>query len=168
MRNTSPPLYERRQVIGLFAGLIAFTLLLLLPAPAGLGDKAWHMAAVIVLMGVWWVSEALHPSITALLPLALFPFLRLMPPQEVSAAYADHIIFLFMGGFLIALAMEKWHLHRRIALHILSRVGRSPRTVSLGFMLTTAIISMWVSNTATTMIMLPIAVAILDHADSQG
>lgn len=168
MSNTSPPLYERRQVIGLFAGLIAFTLLLLLPPPAGLGDKAWHMTAVTVLMGVWWVSEALHPSITALLPLALFPFLRLMPPQEVSAAYADHIIFLFMGGFLIALAMEKWHLHRRIALHILSRVGRSPRTISLGFMLTTVIISMWVSNTATTMIMLPIAVAILDHADSQG
>jgi sodium-dependent dicarboxylate transporter 2/3/5 len=168
MRVTNQSRYARRQVIGLFAGLVAFIFLLLLPPPTGLGDKAWRMAAVTILMGTWWVSEALHPSITALLPLVLFPFLRLMTPQEVSAVYADHIIFLFIGGFLVALAMEKWHLHHRIALQILSRAGSSPRAISLGFILTTALISMWVSNTATTMIMLPIAVAILDHIDSQG
>src|SRR5215470_11040081 len=130
--------------------------------------KAWRMVAVTTLIGVWWVTEAMHPSITALLPLAIFPFLHILTPQEVSAAYADHVIFLFMGGFLIALAMEKWHLHHRIALRILSRVGTSPYTLTLGFMGTTAAISMWVSNTATAMIMLPIATAILAHADAQG
>ncbi|MCS6926303.1 MAG: DASS family sodium-coupled anion symporter [Candidatus Binatia bacterium] len=168
MSNRSSSSYTRRQALGLLLGSTVFILLLLLPPPTGLEEKAWHVTAITVLMGVWWVSEALHPSITALLPLVLFPFFRLMPPQEVSAVYADHIVFLFMGGFLIALAMEKWQLHRRIALLILSHVGGSPRTISLGFMLTTALISMWVSNTATTMIMLPIAGAILDHIDSQG
>src|SRR5215470_9339881 len=123
--------------------------------------KAWRMVAVTTLIGVWWVTEAMHPSITALLPLALFPFLHILTPQEVSAAYADQVIFLFMGGFLIAMAMEKWELHQRVALQILSRVGTSPQALSLGMMATTAAISMWVSNVATTLIMLPIASAIL-------
>lgn len=160
--------YERRQAIGLFAGLIAFAVLLFLPAPAGMEEKAWRMTAATALIAVWWVSEAVHPSVTALLPLALFPFLHILTPQEVSATYADHVIFLFMGGFLIAMAMEKWHLHHRIALRILSRVGASPYALTLGIMGTTAAISMWVSNVATTMIMLPIATAVLSHADSQG
>ncbi len=130
--------------------------------------KAWRMTAVTTLIGVWWVTEAIHPSITALLPLALFPLLHILTPQEVSTTYADQVIFLFMGGFLIALAMEKCHLHHRIALQILSRFGSSPRALTLGLMSTTAAISMWVSNTATTLIMLPIATAILTHADTQG
>ncbi|MGE0682825.1 MAG: DASS family sodium-coupled anion symporter [Candidatus Binatia bacterium] len=160
--------YERRQAIGLFAGLALFLLLLLFPAPSGMEATAWRVTAATVLIGVWWVTEAIHPTVTALLPLVLFPLLHILTPQEVSAVYADHVIFLFMGGFLIALAMEKWNLHRRIALQILSRVGTSPHALTLGFMGTTAAISMWVSNTATTMIMLPIATAILAHADSQG
>ncbi len=168
MSDTLPSRYERRQVIGLFVGLAAFVLLLALPAPSGMEAKAWRMTAVTVLIGMWWVSEAVHPSVTALLPLILFPFLHILAPQEVSAVYADQIIFLFMGGFLIALAMEKWHLHHRIALQILSQIGTSARILTLGFMGTTAVISMWVSNTATTLIMLPIATAILSHADSQG
>src|SRR3989442_11131411 len=118
------------------------------------------MAAVTVLIAIRWVSEATHPSVTALFPLALFPLLHILTPREVSAAYADHVIFLFMGGFLIAMAMEKWNLHHRIALQILSRVGTSPQALSLGMMSTTAAISMWVSNVATTLIMLPIATAI--------
>ena len=160
--------YERRQLIGLFTGLAFFLLLLFLPPPSGMEVQAWRVTAATVLIGVWWVSEAIHPSVTALLPLVLFPLLHILTPQEVSAIYADHVIFLFMGGFLIALAMEKWNLHRRIALQILSRVGSSPHTLTLGFMGTTAAISMWVSNTATTMMMLPIATAILAHAESQG
>jgi len=149
-------------------GLALFLLLLFLPAPSGMETPAWRVTAVTILIGVWWVAEAIHPTVTALLPLVLFPFLHILTPQEVSAIYADPVIFLFMGGFLIALAMEKWNLHRRIALQILSRVGTSPHTLTLGFMGTTAAISMWVSNTATTMMMLPIATAILAHADSQG
>jgi sodium-dependent dicarboxylate transporter 2/3/5 len=168
MSEPLPSRYERRQVIGLFLGLATFILLLLLPAPSGMADNAWRMTAATALIAIWWVSEAVHPSVTALVPLALFPFLHILTPQEVSAAYADHVVFLFMGGFLIALAMEKWNLHRRIALQILSRVGTSPRSLTFGIMATTALISMWVSNTATTMIMLPIATAILDHATAQG
>jgi len=168
MSDTQPSRYERRQVIGLFLGLIAFVLLLVLPAPSGMEEKAWRMSAATALIAVWWVSEAVHPSVAALLPLVLFPFLHILTPQEVSAAYADQVIFLFMGGFLIAMAMEKWNLHHRIALRILSRVGTSPQALSLGIMGTTAAISMWVSNVATTLIMLPIATAILSHADSQG
>ena len=149
--------YERRQLIGLVVGLAVLVFLLLLPPPSGMEVKAWRMTAAITLIAVWWVSEAVHPSVTALVPLVLFPLLHILTPQEVSAVYADQVIFLFLGGFLIALAMEKWHLHRRIALHILSRVGTSPRMLSLGFMGTTAAISMcasagvmacsaWISN----------------------
>lgn len=163
----SPP-YERRQAIGLALGVSTFIVLLLIPPPAGLSDTAWHVMAAAVWIAVWWVTEAVHPSVTALLPLALFPPLHILTPQEVSAAYADHVIFLFMGAFLIALAMEKWGLHQRLALHVLSRVGASPQALSLGIMATTAAISMWVSNVATTLIMLPIVIAVLDHATAQG
>jgi len=168
MSDTSPPHYERRQLIGLFLGLGVFLLFLLLPSPAGMEAKAWRMAAVTTLMAVWWVSEAVHPSVTALVPLAVFPFLHILTPQQVSQAYADHVIFLFLGGFVIALAIEKSHLHYRIALQVLNRVGASPQSLTLGIMVTTAAISMWVSNVATTLIMLPIALAILEHAASQG
>lgn len=166
--NTESSPYERRQAIGLVTGLAVFVLLLALPAPAGMGENAWHVTAATVLIAVWWVSEAVHPSVTALLPLAIFPPLHILTPQEVSAAYADHVIFLFMGAFLIALAMEKWNLHHRVALLVINRVGASPLSLTLGIMGTTAAISMWVSNVATTLIMLPIATAVLDHAASQG
>ena len=168
MSETRSSPYERRQLIGLFLGLGLFLLLLLLPPPTGMEAKAWRMAATTILVAVWWVSEAVHPSVTALVPLALFPFLHILTPQQVSQAYADHVIFLFLGGFLIALAIEKCHLHHRIALQVLNRVGASPQSLTLGIMTTTAAISMWVSNVATTLIMLPIALAILDHAASQG
>src|SRR5262245_64840837 len=134
MSETQPSIYVPRQAICLFAGLIAFLLLFVLPVPSGMEEKAWRMTAALTLIGIWWVSEAVHPSVTALVPLALFPFLHILTPQEVSAAYADHVIFLFMGGFLIALAMEKWNLHQRIALQLLSRVGTSPQALSLGMM----------------------------------
>lgn len=168
MSNTGSLCYERRQLVGLFLGLAAFVLFLIFPPLAGMEIKAWRMAAATTLMAVWWVSEAVHPSVTALVPLALFPFFHILTPQEVSVAYADHVIFLFLGGFLIALAMEKCNLHHRIALRVLNRVGSSPQSLTLGIMGTTATISMWVSNVATTLIMLPIALAVLDHAASQG
>jgi sodium-dependent dicarboxylate transporter 2/3/5 len=168
MPATTPSRYERRQLIGLLIGLAAFAGFFLFSPPAGMSEKAWSMAAVTTLMAIWWMSEAVHPSVTSLVPLALFPLLHILTPQEVSTAYADHILFLFLGGFIIALAIERCHLHHRIALQVLHRVGTSPHSLTLGIMGTTAAISMWVSNVATTLIMLPIALAVLDHAQSQG
>jgi solute carrier family 13 (sodium-dependent dicarboxylate transporter), member 2/3/5 len=168
MSDTTPSRYERRQLIGLLLGLTVFAGFFSFSPPTGMSDKAWSMAAVTTLMALWWVSEAVHPSVTALVPLALFPLLHILTPQEVSTAYADQVLFLFLGGFIIALAIERCHLHHRIALQVLNRVGTSPHSLTMGIMGTTAAISMWVSNVATTLIMLPIALAVLDHAQSQG
>lgn len=112
------------------------------------------------LMAIWWITEAIPIAATALLPVALFPMLGVMSTSDTTSAYANHIVFLFLGGFLIAMAMRKWNLHRRIALHTIETVGVSPSRIILGFMLATAFLSMWISNTATTMMMLPIALAV--------
>jgi sodium-dependent dicarboxylate transporter 2/3/5 len=117
-------------------------------------------------MTVWWITEAIPIPVTALLPLALFPSLNAVPMAQVSGAYANHLIFLFLGGFLIAIAMERWNLHRRIALHIVRLVGTSANGILLGFMLATAFLSMWISNTATVMMMLPIALAVARQAEA--
>jgi sodium-dependent dicarboxylate transporter 2/3/5 len=154
-----------RQTIGLFLGPLAFALLLLVPAPLGMPAAGMKVAAVAALMAIWWVSEALPIPATALVPIALFPLLGVMHSQQVTAAYANHLIYLFMGGFLIAVTMEKWNLHRRIALHTIRLVGTSPRRVILGFMLATAFLSMWISNTATAMMMLTIALAVIRQDD---
>ncbi|REJ82620.1 MAG: anion transporter [Acidobacteria bacterium] len=122
------------------------------------------VAAVGVLMGVYWLSEALPVAATALAPLALLPVLTAgeIGISEVAAPYAHEMIFLFMGGFLIALAMQQWGLHRRIALHIILAVGERPSSIVLGFMLASAALSMWISNTATTVMMLPIALSVIE------
>ncbi len=119
------------------------------------------VAAVAILMAVWWVTEAIPLPATALLPMVLLPALTGLAIADATSPYADPIIFLFMGGFLIAIAMQKWDLHRRIALLTLRRVGTSPRRIVLGMMIATAFLSMWVSNTATTLMMLPIALSVL-------
>jgi sodium-dependent dicarboxylate transporter 2/3/5 len=107
MEQAEPPSYSGRQAIGLFVGIGAFVLFLLLPPPQGMQLAAWRTAAITTLMAVWWVSEATHLSVTSLLPLVLFPTLDILSAQEVSSTYADQIVFLFLGGFFIALAMEK-------------------------------------------------------------
>lgn len=127
----------------------------------GLAGAPLAVASVAVLMTVWWITEAIPIPATALLPLALFPLLQIMPAAEVSAAYANHLIFLFLGGFLIALAVERWQLHRRIALHTIALFGTTPSRIVLGFMVATASLSMWISNTATVMMMLPIGLAVI-------
>ena len=152
--------YRPAQRVGLFAGGAVFVLMLALPEPAGLAPEGWRTAAVAVLMAVWWMTEALPIPATALLPLALFPALGILTAPAASAPYANELIFLFMGGFLLAVTMEKWGLHKRIALRIMSWVGTSPNRLVLGFMLATAFISMWISNTATAAMMLPIALAV--------
>ena len=126
----------------------------------GLSDQAVAVAAVAALMAGWWLTEAIPLAATAMLPLVLFPFLRIMPIAEAGRAYGNEIVFLFLGGFLIQLAMERWHLHKRIALAITIFVGTSPRRLVGGLMLATAFISMWISNAAAAAMMLPIAVSV--------
>ena len=123
------------------------------------------MAAVTALMACWWLTEAIPMAATALVPLVLFPLLGIMPGKEVAAAYGHYLVYLFLGGFIVALTIEESGLHRRVALTIVSAMGDNPRRIVAGFMLATALLSMWLSNTATTMMMLPIAVSILIQAD---
>lgn len=146
---------------GLLLGPILFIIILLLPFPEGkeLMQKVLAVAAWII---TWWITEAVNISVTALLPLALFPIMRVMELKEVASSYGSPIIFLFFGGFVIALALEKVRLHRRIALNIIRLTGTSPDRVVLGFMIATAFLSMWISNTATTLVMLPIAISVID------
>ena len=140
----------------LVAGLVVFAGMLLLPAPEGLEPTAWKTAAVTVLMGIWWITEALPISVTALIPIVLFPVLGVRTISEATSPYANPLIFLFMGGFILALAMEKWNLHKRIALGIVHKIGVNPNAIVIGFILSAAFLSMWVSNTATAIMMLPI------------
>ncbi|QWC85545.1 DASS family sodium-coupled anion symporter [Nocardioidaceae bacterium] len=128
---------------------------------ADLSPGARVTAALGVLMAVWWMTEAIPLAATALLPLVVVPALTQQTIDDSAAPYADPIVFLFLGGFLIAIAMQKWDLHRRIALLTLRRVGTAPRRIVLGMMIATAFLSMWVSNTATTLMMLPIALSVL-------
>jgi sodium-dependent dicarboxylate transporter 2/3/5 len=150
--------------VGLWGGLAVFALMLLLPAPAGMPEPAWRAAAIVVLMAVWWMTQALPLTATALIPFLAFPMLGIMTANATAAAYYSPILFLVLGGAIIALAIERTGLHRRLALAIVSRAGRTPAGLLLAFMSATAILSMIVSNTATTLIMIPIGVAILKAA----
>lgn len=146
---------------GLAIGIPVFILMLLLSPPDSLSVEAWRVAAVALLMAIFWVTEALPLPATALIPLPMFPLLNIAPIKDAAAPYANPVIFLFMGGFVIALAMERWRLHERIALFVLKLVGDRMDYLVGGFMLATAALSMWVSNTATTLMMLPIALSIV-------
>ncbi|WP_289017787.1 DASS family sodium-coupled anion symporter [uncultured Ornithinimicrobium sp.] len=144
---------------GLAAGLVAALAIYLL-----MGDVAHPAkltAAVAVLMGIWWMTEALPIPATALVPLVVFPVLGEASVNDVGASYGNNIIFLFMGGFMLALAMQRWNLHRRIALVTVRAMGTNPAMVVAGFMIATGFLSMWVSNTATAVMMLPIGVSVL-------
>jgi len=124
-----------------------------------------YTAAIALLMAVWWITEAIPLAATALIPLILFPAFGIMDGKAVSNEYVNYIIFIFIGGFLVALAMERWNLHKRLALRILMLLGVQPRFILLGFMLATAFLSMWISNTATSMMMVPIAIAIISNLE---
>jgi len=120
-----------------------------------------YCLAIALLMAIWWITEAIPLAVTALLPVALFPIFGVVDGKTISSMYFNHLIFLFIGGFLMAFAMERWNLHRRIALRILLLFGVSPGRILLGFMLATSFLSMWMSNTATAMMMVPIALSII-------
>jgi sodium-dependent dicarboxylate transporter 2/3/5 len=149
---------------GLWGGLAIFILMLILPAPAGMPVPAWHTLAVVILMATWWMTQALPLTATALIPFIAFPLFGVMTASESAAAYYSPIMFLFLGGSMLALAIERTGLHRRLALAIISRGGKTPAAMLLAFMVATALISTVVSNTATALIMMPMAVAVLRAA----
>ena len=155
--------FFQKKVTIFFLGLLVFAAILVLPTPDSLTLQAQRMLGVSMLMGIWWLGEAVHISATALLPLVLFPLLGIMPSGEVASNYGNQLVFLFLGGFMIALAMEKWNFHKRIAMNIIVAFGASPKKIILGFILSTAFLSMWISNTATTMMMLPVAMALVNQ-----
>lgn len=144
----------------IFLGPLLFFVMLLWN-PFHLDSKASIVLAVAALMISWWITEILPMPVVALVPLFLFPLLRIAPIKEVAVGYGDSVIFLFMGGFMLGLAIEKWNLHKRIALSIVKITGTSGDRIILGFILATGFISMWLSNTATTMMMYPIALSVI-------
>ena len=150
---------------GMILGPLMLIIMFSLSPPEGLSQEGWYAAAVTVFMGIWWITEAVPISVTALLPIVLFPVLGVQAIAATTAPYANPLIFLFLGGFILAIAMEKWDLHRRVALVIVSRVGVAPKSIILGFIVAAAFLSMWVSNTATAIMMLPIALSILALID---
>lgn len=167
----------RRQLIGLILGVVLAALVyVFFPASAaetvmnssGADPETEYSAAAMrvvaattVLMATWWMTEAIPLAATALLPIAIFPVMGVAKFSAVSSPYASATIFLFMGGFLMALGLQRWNLHRRLALMVVRIVGTSPKRIILGFMLATGFMSMWVSNTATAVVMLPIGVSVL-------
>jgi solute carrier family 13 (sodium-dependent dicarboxylate transporter), member 2/3/5 len=150
---------------GLYAGIIFAIIILVFTDLDPQQPQLTRTLAVAVLMAVWWITEAVPLPITSLLPVVLFPLLGIMNGITVSSAYFNHVIFLFIGGFIIALAMQRWNLHKRIALRILMLTGVSPGRILLGFMLSTTFLSMWISNTATAMMMLPIVISIISKLE---
>ena len=152
---------------GLWLGLAAFALLILFPVdPAN--APASRLAAVAALMAIWWMTEAVPLFATALMPLALFPLLGIMPGRVTAPIYLNSTIILFIGGFMIALTMQKWNLHRRIALGIIHCVGGGPARIVLGFMAASAFLSMWISNTATAVMTVPIGLAIILQVEERA
>ena len=149
------------QFVGMILGPLAALSMLAAGAPEALGDPEWRTAAIGVLMAVWWATNAVPIAVTALVPLVCFPLFGIATIQVTAAPYANKVIFLFLGGFIVALAMQRWNLHRRIALTVLQYSGGNGRSLVGGFMLASALISMWVMNTSTTMMLLPIAVSII-------
>ncbi|AWX43907.1 Protein I'm not dead yet [Flagellimonas maritima] len=151
---------EKSKIAGLILGPVVFLILLNLPFNI-VSEKGDPVISVTVWMLIWWITEAVSISVTALLPLLLFPLLKILPIADVGANYGSPIVFLFFGGFVMALALEKVNLHKRIALNIIKLTGTTPNKVILGFMIATASLSMWISNTASTVVMLPIALSVI-------
>lgn len=161
VKNNRKNSYTTTQMVGLFLGPLLFLLTFyLLPLP-GLSEEGRAVLAITLWMAVWWILESIPLGITSLMPLILLPVMGAIPESVAASSYGNSLIFLFIGGFALALALERWNLHERIAILVLSLVGTSTSGLVLGFMLATGFISMWVSNMATVMLMLPIGTAIV-------
>ena len=153
---------------GFWIGLAGFVLLAFVPLGDPATAPARKMAGVAFLMACWWVTEALPLAATGLVPLVAFPFLGLLPAAETSREYGHHLILLFLAGFLLATALTRWGLDRRLALAVVAAVGAGPRRIVLGLMVATAFLSMWVSNSATAAMMMPVGLALVEHAASEA
>lgn len=149
------------QRAGLWLGAALFTLMLMLPAPEGLSVAGWRVAALTVLIGCWWFTEAVPVTLTGSLPFLALPLLGVAKADAVAGLYMSPVLFLILGGTLVGLSFEKWGLHRRVALAVVARVDPEPRTLLFAVMAVTAFVSMWVNNSSTTVMMLPIAMAAL-------
>ncbi|QBQ04815.1 SLC13 family permease [Sporosarcina pasteurii] len=152
--------YSTAQIVGLLLGPLLFLLTFMFFSPEGLSTEAKAVLAVTLWVATWWITEAIPIPVTSLLPIFLLPATGALESGTVTAAYGNDIIYLFLGGFFIATAMEKWNLHKRMALAIISFIGTSTQRILLGFMTATAFLSMWVSNTAAVMMMIPMGLAI--------
>ena len=150
-----------KKALSLLLGPLSFIILMLIDKPSEIPDSAYAMLAVTLWIAIWWVTEAVPIAVTALLPLILFPTTGIMTINATTAAYGDKYVFLYLGGFFLAIAIEKWNLHKRIALYIIKVIGTNIYKVILGFMVATAFLSMWISNTATAVMMLPMGMSIV-------
>lgn len=154
--------YSTTQRVGLVLGPVVFIIMLLITPPEGMSVTAMRVAAITTLMAIWWITEAVPIPATSLLPILFYPLLGVTEKvSQVTSEYANPTIYLFIGGFFVAVTMERWNLHKRIALYTIKLVGTSPAKMTLGFMIATGFISMWVSNTATAMMMVPIGLAVI-------
>jgi len=162
---------QRYQTIGLVVGPVLAAAVSLSPAPAGLSADGWTVVALAAWMAAWWATEAIPVPATSLLPLVILPLTGVASPAEASKPFTEPVIFLLLGGFIMAMAMQRWGLHKRIALNIVARAGDHPARLIFGFMAAAALLSMWISNTATTLMMVPIALTtgatLLGEADSE-
>ncbi|MGI3163484.1 SLC13 family permease [Pseudooceanicola sp. 200-1SW] len=150
------------KLAALILGPLATVVLSLLPAPEGMAPEAWRLVALTVWMVIWWLSEAIPLPATALLPIPMMPLLGIQEVPAITVNYGNHLIFLFLGGFILAGAMQRWGLHRRIALTIVRAIGSTPTRIVLGFMLATAFLSMWISNTATAVMMYAVGISVIE------
>mgnify|MGYP005648975185 FL=1 len=154
--------------IGLFLGPLLFIILYFFTTPENLSQSGLAIAASTIWIAIWWTTEAFPIAATSLLPIILFPLTGGLSMKETVLGYSHPIIYLFIGGFILAIAIEKWNLHKRIALNIISFIGDSKKKIILGVMLACAFLSMWISNTATTVMMLPIGLAIIKQVKTDN
>lgn len=159
------PKLNKAQKIGLILGPLLFFITLFFVSPKGMSHEAVGILASTLWIATWWVTEAIPIPATSLLPIVLFPLTGGLASADTTSSYADDTIFLFLGGFIIALALEKWNLHQRIAINIMLIVGTSTYRIILGIMVATGFLSMWISNSATAMMMLPIAMSVVTHLE---
>ncbi|MBL7471418.1 SLC13 family permease [Robertkochia sediminum] len=154
---------QTKKNLFIILGPVLFLIMQAIDTPGGMPDAAWDVLSATLWIALWWVTEAVPIAVTALLPIVLFPLTGANDLVSTTASYGHKYIFLYMGGFMLAIAIEKWGLHKRIALHIISLIGTNVTRIILGFMVATAFMSMWISNTATSVMMLPIAMSIISQ-----
>lgn len=160
-----------RQKSGLILGPLVFILIQLFFKPEGLSPQGVAVLACTLWIAIWWITEAIPIAVTSMLPVIIFPLTGAMGIQDTTSSFGDKYIFLYIGGFVLSIAIEKWSLHKRIALNIINAIGTNSSSIVLGFMIATGFLSMWISNTATAVMMMPIGLAIVkqfeDHPDTQ-